>query len=318
MDKKTKGRPRKCTDKQLIEIIKLYIVKNIKTPIKIKPTAVAEYGKELYPGINLHYQDFTRNAEAKRFIDNYNNKLKSKLSSKKGNQTPIYSTLDIDRFLAINNTDKKIRQSLGGLNQAMSDLVNRYASLEERFIKEKEQNLELKHKLNKISLELSNADKTLNNKLKEEKKKRGKIQQNNVILRRKVFLYEQFIKEYHLDEICQIALEIEDNIKFEENTVSFDIFKNKEKYKKGEYDLFEVVEAFQYLIRRVTLIKSEKDEDEEEFIGNYEEYELEELGNELMKEMEIDEDDLIDIEEADEDESKFVDFDDIVNIFDLD
>ena len=42
MDKKTKGRPRKCTDKQLIEIIKLYIVKNIKTPIKIKPTAVAE------------------------------------------------------------------------------------------------------------------------------------------------------------------------------------------------------------------------------------------------------------------------------------
>lgn len=305
---KGKGRPSKYNTKFLIKIIKLYISKTGK-PVKVNATALVKFAQETLNITPMHYQYFTRNKEVKAFIDEWNNDIeKALLGSKNKSDGLIYSTIDIDRFLHVNKNEKKTRQILAEFNDNMYKLTTKYNELEKKLTKQIEVNLKLENKLEEALKQLSTIEKQNFEKNKEEKQKRIQVQKTNDTLRKKVYLYEEFIKEYHTDVIALQALEVENNkINTGDSTeIERYVFANKDKYASGEYDLSSIIKSYNELIAGVNNLTTPIDDDEEEqFDINFEEEVFNEsMFAELLKEYNIDT-----YEEEDDDVFKYDDVD---------
>lgn len=272
-----KGRPRKYDDEFLKKIIKLYVAKNKGTVVKLKPTALSKYAEEL--GHKIHYQDFTRNPAIKEYIEKYNEGVRNILLSRNSAKSKaIHMTIDLDRFIKLNNTEEKVRNTLAYFNKNMSEIVSRYGKIESELIKEKEKNIILSNQVKELILKISSKDVEIDEKRREEKKKRLKVQKDNTTLRKKVLIYENFIKEYHLDVIAMQALAVEKNLKIEDldeddlNEMYNKCFSNIESYKTGDYDLSEVIGSYSNLLNSVDEISVNEEGIEEDVDNEIVEY----------------------------------------------
>lgn len=264
---KGRGRPPKYSSEYLINIVKLYIKTTGKT-IKVKPTPVAEFGAKTLKIKGMYYQHFTRNTEVMEFIENWNADVdKMLLGSKRKDNSIIHSTIDIDRFLQNNKSEEKTRKLLAQFNDNMSRMTDQYTKLEKKFNKQVELNLKLENKLKETLEKLNAIEKENFEKNKKEKQKRIKVQKLNDTLRKKVYIYEAFIKEYHTDVIAQQALALENNLKdLSSEVVQKYVFANKDKYASGEYDLSAIIESYNKLLAGVNKLNTPIDEDDQEYM----------------------------------------------------
>lgn len=243
-NKKERGRPKKFSTEQLKDIVKAYALKNKKTPVLIKASALAKYGAEL--GYKIHYQDFTRNPDIMTYITQYNDTLKKvHLKVSKTQNTPIHSTLDVNKFLLVNNTPQKLKGAIQRLDETNADLVEKYGQLEKSNLKIQEENLKLKSEIESLREALKKAEQEKTLELKEIKEEKKALSSKNKTLRKTVAIYESFIKEYHLDTIAQQILALE-------GTITSDIeptLINKDRYDLNNYDLSEIISSYNNLVQ---------------------------------------------------------------------
>ena len=243
-NKKERGRPKKFSTEQLKDIVKAYALKNKKTPILIKASALAKYGAEL--GYKIHYQDFTRNSDIMEYINQYNDTLKKvHLKVSKTQTVPIHSTLDINKFLLVNNTPQKLKGAIQRLDETNADLVEKYGQLEKSSLKIQEENLKLKSEIESLKEALKKAEYEKTLELKEIKEEKKSLSSKNKTLRKTVSIYESFIKEYHLDTIAQQILALEGTITSEIEPTLI----NKDRYDLNNYDLSEVISSYNNLVQ---------------------------------------------------------------------
>lgn len=249
-----KGRPRKFSTEDLKEIIELYLLKNKNTPTLLTTTKLAKYATTL--GKKAHYQDFSRNKEVSEYISEINTKIKSKLLKNENiNRTPIHSTMNVDKFLAKNNTPEKIKKALIELDSSREKTVIEYGILESKYLNQSQKIIELKSEISKLKEEINTLNNTEQSKVKDIKVKLKNSQLRNKVLREKVFIYEHFINKYHMDVISQQALAIEGIIQSEVE-IDNHIFDTKQ-YKSNSYDLSTIIKSYNDLLEGVSKINFE-------------------------------------------------------------
>lgn len=306
-EKKERGRPKKLSTQILKDIVKAYAISNKNMPILIKTTALAKYGQE--HGYDVKYYNFSRNEEIKKYIDDYNELLRKKhLKVATGSITPIYSTLDVQKFLAINNTRKKLEKALREFDNVNANLVERYGKLESDFIKTKEENITLKSEIIKLNNQIRDYDIIKKSEIKNIKDEKKSVEDINKKLRRKISIYEYFLKDKFLDVISQQALAIEGIVDMELNQNSTDTLIDINEYSNNKTDLSYILEKYTELVNNIQQTETEYKDISEIGID----YAMD-INETLSEDYELDDD----LDNIDEDEENSEDlFDDLLNLFD--
>lgn len=245
------GRPRKFTEKELIEIVNMYIQKNNNNPHTLKLTKLAQYANE--HGIIVSYQDFSRNIKVKKYIDEYN-KMYKKMVIQGGNikledNIPIYESIDVNKIIENNSNIEDIRKSILLLNSSNEKLVEQYDKINQKLILQVEKNFQQKKEIEDLNKKISKMKEEHEKdifKLKEELKN---SKEKKMIMTRKMNIYNKFIELYHYDKISEYALYL-DNLITKTNYKEEEIINKLEFYSK-EGTLKDIVNKYDEIFKDI-------------------------------------------------------------------
>ncbi|MCM3671624.1 hypothetical protein M3181_21955 [Mesobacillus maritimus] len=247
-DKKKKiGRPQKFTTATLKKFIEAYIEKNHNEIMKLYPSRIAKYIKET-TGFNIHYQDFTRNEDIMIYVNELNLRLKKELTRGTNQEnTPVYTKINTKELLAKNNTPEKLQKALELIESNIEIVHKKYGEQQDKLVQAKENNLRMKNELEISKKEHLRLKSSYANIIKQQNKRIIELEKKNKILRSKSKIYEEFLKKHHYETLTEYTLHLEGVITSEVKLDDENVI-NSEDYKRGNYDLSEVIKSYDSIV----------------------------------------------------------------------
>lgn len=126
------GRPTNYRTEDIIEIINQYI-RYTEGTVLLNASKIANYATKELRLDNFKYYVINRNKEAKAYLDDMNEKIKSNLTEGKSERTALFRTLDIEAILELNS--QKLATVLQNINTQIEQLNNKYADVVNENIK---------------------------------------------------------------------------------------------------------------------------------------------------------------------------------------
>lgn len=126
------GRPTNYRTEDIIEIINQYI-RYTEGTVLLNASKIANYAIKELRLDNFKYYVINRNKEAKEYLDNMNEKIKSNLTEGKSEGTALFRTLDIEAILKLNS--QKLATVLQNINTQIEQLNDKYADVVNENIK---------------------------------------------------------------------------------------------------------------------------------------------------------------------------------------
>ncbi|TGY42815.1 hypothetical protein E5347_08380 [Clostridium sartagoforme] len=171
------ARPRKVSEKELFRIIEQYLIDNPYI-VSLKFSDLAKYSQSL--GYNeVTYQDFSRNVQVKKFVDEYKKQKKMTMYSKLNNDKLEKLEFNVDEVVDKNIKDKKqlkviLKVFKIGYDKAFDKLYENINSIKEMRNKIREQEnsiIELSEKNKLLRLQIKeNEERYYRNRRKEKEK----------------------------------------------------------------------------------------------------------------------------------------------------
>lgn len=247
----SKGRPKKFTTEELIEIINLYLEKNKGKPIRLSASKLASYvTNELKK--DVHYQDFTRNPEIKKYIEDFNKSLIQSISRvPDAFKIPIYEKLNVKKFLQKNNTQEKLEKALERMDITHEKVHDSYGKLQDKYVTQMEKTHKLEAELQHLRKKLHQLENTNNEQIKEWKKRLRTSYEKNKILRAKNRILESFLNQYFYEILASYSLYLEGIITSGVEIDQPNIIR-AEDYKNGNFDLSDVIKAYNAITASTT------------------------------------------------------------------
>lgn len=126
------GRPTNYRTEDIIEIINQYI-RYTEGTVLLNASKIANYATKELRLDNFKYYVINRNKEAKEYLDNMNEKIKSNLTKGKSEGIALFRTLDIEAILKLNS--QKLATVLQNINTQIEQLNDKYADVVNENIK---------------------------------------------------------------------------------------------------------------------------------------------------------------------------------------
>lgn len=126
------GRPTNYRTEDIIEIINQYI-RYTEGTVLLNASKIANYATKELRLDNFKYYVINRNKEAKEYLDNMNEKIKSNLTKGKSEGIALFRTLDIEAILKLNS--QKLAKVLQNINTQIEQLNDKYADVVNENIK---------------------------------------------------------------------------------------------------------------------------------------------------------------------------------------
>ena len=125
-------RPTNYRTEDIIEIINQYI-RYTEGTVLLNASKIANYATKELRLDNFKYYVINRNKEAKEYLDNMNEKIKSNLTKGKSEGIALFRTLDIEAILKLNS--QKLATVLQNINTQIEQLNDKYADVVNENIK---------------------------------------------------------------------------------------------------------------------------------------------------------------------------------------
>ena len=126
------GRPTNYRTEDIIEIINQYI-RYTEGTVLLNASKIANYATKELRLDNFKYYVINRNKEAKEYLDNMNEKIKSNLTKGKSEGIALFRTLDIEAILKLNS--QKLATVLQNINTQIEQLNDKYVDVVNENIK---------------------------------------------------------------------------------------------------------------------------------------------------------------------------------------
>jgi hypothetical protein len=240
---KPKGAPRKFTKEKLDEFINLYLEKNKGKLVRLSASKLASYvTNELKK--DAHYQDFTRNKDIKKRIDDFNKSLIERISKvPNAFKIPIYEKMNAKKFLQKNNTQEKLEIALVRLDIIHEKVHDSYGKLQDKYVFQMEKTHRVEAELQKLGKKLHELVDANNEQIKEWKNRLRNSDKKNKILRAKNKILESFLKQHFYETLANYSLYLEAVIT-SGVVIEHPNMIRAEDYKNGNFDLSDVIKAY--------------------------------------------------------------------------
>lgn len=171
------ARPRKLSEEELFNIIERYLIDNPYI-VSLKFSELASYSQEL--GYNdVTYQDFSRNKEIKKFVDEFKKQKKMTMYSKLNNDKLEKLEFNVDDVVDKNIKDKKqlkviLKVFKMGYDKAfykLQEISNNIKELKNKIIEQNNVIEELKEKNKLLRMQMKENEKRYSRNKKKEKEK---------------------------------------------------------------------------------------------------------------------------------------------------